>query len=103
MIDEVLLKDANGVSIPVFCPGATVKISPNGASAATSAVINATDYQLVRIVATAAMNIAVAAAPIATATDMYLPAAMVDYLIIPKACKIAAIGTGDVYITLHAN
>jgi hypothetical protein len=28
---------------------------------------------------------------------------MVDYLIIPKGCKIAAIGTGDVYITLHAN
>ncbi len=103
MIDEVLLRDANGSPVPVFCPGATVKISPAGASAATAAVINATDYQLVRIVATAAMHIAIAAAPTATTSDMYLPAAMVDYLIIPKGCKIAAIGTGDVYITLHAN
>ncbi|HRQ68392.1 MAG TPA: hypothetical protein P5031_07495 [Candidatus Syntrophosphaera sp.] len=103
MIDEVLLKDANGASVPVFCPGATVKVSPSGASTATDAAINATDYQLVRIVATAAMHIAVAAAPTATDADMYLPAAMVDYLIIPKGCKIAAIGTGDVYITLHAN
>jgi len=96
------LKDANGVSIPVFCPGATVKISPAGTSAATDAVINDTDYQLVRIVASA-MHIAIAADPTATDADMYLPASMVDYLIIPKACKIAALGTGDVYITLHAN
>ena len=103
MIDEVLLKDANGVSTPVFCPGATVKITPAGTSAATAAVINDTDYQLVRIVATAAMHIAIAAEPTATNADMYLPAAMVDYLIIPKGCKIAALGTGDVYITLHAN
>lgn len=103
MIDEVLLRDANGSPVSVFCPGATVKISPAGASAATAAVINATDYQLVRIVATAAMNIAISAAPTATDADMYLPASAIDYLIIPKACKIAALGTGDVYITLHAN
>ena len=103
MIADVLLRDANGAPIPVFCPGATVKISPAGTSTATDAVINATDYQLVRIVATAAMHIAIAAEPTATNADMYLPASMVDYLIIPKGCKIAAIGTGDVYITLHAN
>lgn len=103
MIADVLLRDANGAPIPVFCPGATVKISPAGVSTATDAVINATDYQLVRIVASAAMHIAIAAEPTATNADMYLPAAMVDYLIIPKGCKIAALGTGDVYITLHAN
>ena len=103
MIDEVLLRDANGAPIPVFCPGATVKISPSGASAATDAVDQCHRLSNVRIVATAAMHIAIAAEPAATIADMYLPAAMVDYLIIPKGCKIAAIGTGDVYITLHAN
>jgi hypothetical protein len=101
-MEKVLLKDANGESVPVFSPGATIKISPAGVSVA-SAVVNATDNQLIRVVATAAMNITVGAAPTATTSDMYLPAACVEYYIIPANTKVAAIGTGDVYITLHTN
>jgi hypothetical protein len=102
-MEKVLLKDANGESVPVFSPGATIKISPAGGSVASAAVVNATDNQLIRVVATAAMNITVGAAPTATASDMYLPAACVEYYIIPANTKVAAIGTGDVYITLHTN
>jgi hypothetical protein len=101
MMDEILLKDANGSSVPVFCPGATQVIKPNGGTAATNTVINAGDYQLVRVVADAAVNIAFAAT--AAATDMYLPADMIEYYIVPRNTKIAAYGTANVYITLHAN
>jgi hypothetical protein len=101
-MNKVLIKDANGESVPAFCPGATIKLVLTGASVA-SAVVNATDNQLIRVVATAAMNITVGSAPTATNSDMYLPAACVEYYIIPANTKVAAIGTGDVYITLHTN
>lgn len=100
-MNKVLKKDANGEPVPIFCPGATVLASPAGGSAATSAVINATDEQIVRIAATAAVNIAMG--DTATANDMYLPNGVVEYYIVPKNVKVAAYGTATVYITLHTN
>lgn len=100
-MNKVLKRDANGEPVPIFCPGTTLKISPAAGSAATSAVINATDEQIVRIAATAAVNIAMGAT--AAVTDMYLPNGVVEYYIVPANTKVAAYGTADVYITLHTN
>ena len=100
-MQKVLKLDANGSAVPVFCPGATVTATPSGGSAATAAVINATDEQIVRVVATAAVNIAMGNT--ATANDMYLPSGVVEYYIVPANTKVAAYGTATVYITLHTN
>ena len=62
-----------------LAPGTTHKVSPSGSSAAASTAFNA-DTVFVRIVATAAMNIAFAATPTAAATDLYIPAATVEIL-----------------------
>lgn len=101
-MNKVLIKDANGESVPAFCPGATIKLVLTGASVA-SAVVNATDNQLIRITTDAAVHLAFSADPTATTTGMYLPAGAIDYLVIPAGFKVAAIGTGNVYITSHTN
>ena len=97
-----LLLDPNGNPLPYIRPGATVKISPSGSSAATAAVIHATEECLVRIAVSAAMTLNFAASPTATTTDLFMPANTVDYFVIPAGYKIAALGTGDVYITLQS-
>jgi len=82
-----------------LAPGTTHKVSPSGSSAASSTAFNA-DTVFVRIVATAAMNIAFAATPTATAADLYIPAATVEIIKVPEqGVKFAALGTGDCYIT----
>ena len=67
-----------------LAPGTTHKVSPSGSSAAASTAFNA-DTVFVRIVATAAMNIAFAATPTAAATDLYIPAATVEILKVPES------------------
>ena len=82
-----------------LAPGTTHKVSPSGSSAAASTAFNA-DTVFVRIVATAAMNIAFAATPTAAATDLYIPAATVEIIKVPEqGVKFAALGTGDCYAT----
>lgn len=78
--------------------GTTQKISPAGASAAIATAFGA-NTQLVRVVATAAMNVAFAVTPTAVATDPLIPANAVEYIAVKAGDKLAALGTGDVYVT----
>lgn len=88
-----------GNLIPVLShdgANSTVLSSPSG-STTQSVAITAT---IVRIVASAAVNIEFGTNPTATTTtSLYLPANTVEYFKFTSGDKVAAIGTATVYIT----
>ncbi|HNX38743.1 MAG TPA: hypothetical protein PKI15_10335 [Candidatus Cloacimonadota bacterium] len=93
------ITDINGNVIPALGLGTAQEIDGTSASAATAAVIHATENKICRLACTADVRIAVAASPTAVATGTLLPAGAVEYLVIPAAMKIAVLG-GKLSITI---
>jgi hypothetical protein len=96
MAQPAMPRDA-GFPIPVLAQSganSTLKISPSGSDAASSAIT----ARVVRIAVTANMNIEFNAAAVAT-TSLYMPANTVEYFSFTSGQTVHAIGTGDVYIT----
>ena len=91
--------DQNGNPIPAFSLGTHQEIDGTSASAATTAVLSATNDTLVRVCSTSDVRVLVGATPTALATSPLLPAGCVEYIIIPKANKIAVLG-GKLSITV---
>lgn len=102
---EILHLDANGNPMPVFSPNtktanATIKVNGTAASAATAAVISATERTTVRLWADADCHIAIDATPTATTSDIPLSSGVETFMAIEPACKIAVLGA-NLYITKH--
>jgi len=91
--------DADRKSIPTLAPSGannTTKISPSGSNTQSGAIT----ASVVRIAVSANMNIEFGANPTATTTtSFYMPANTVEYFSYNSGDLVAAIGTGDVYIT----
>ena len=73
-------------------------------TASSAAMTNAvgSGITIVRIVATSACHIAVGVTPVATTSNMYLPANVVQYLAISPGLKVAAIQNaagGNLHVT----
>lgn len=84
-----------------YYPLTTQKASYTGTAAAISTAIS-NNVHVVRVVATTACYIAVGSSPTATTSDMYLPAAIPEYLTIHPGQKISAVQVaagGDLYVT----
>ncbi len=47
--------------------------------------------QVIRVVATSACYIAIGSSPTATTSDIYLPAAVPEYFVVPPSSKVSAI------------
>lgn len=87
-----------GQAVQVMRWGTTQKISPAGSSVAlTNAFAAATE--LVRVKCSAAMNVTFGASPTATTNDPLMSAGETEYIGVKSGDKLAAIGTGDVYVT----
>jgi len=105
-MDKVLKLDDNGNPVPVFTmpiTASTIKVDGTSASAATAAVIHATQATIVRIVADSDCYLLAGASPTALndGTCMKMTAGQTEYFIVPPANKIAVIG-GIMYITPHS-
>jgi hypothetical protein len=90
------------LDIELLKPGTVHKFSPAAATARNSSAITLghDGRRIVRIVATAAVNIKFGGASVeAAATDSLLPANTVEYFDMWGNTHIAAIGTADVYVT----
>jgi hypothetical protein len=103
MIAKPIRLDSNGN--PAMCfnmpdTANTLKVDGTSASAATAAVIHATDETIVRIVADSDCYLLAGANPTAlnNGTCLKMKSGTTDYFIVPPACKIAVIG-GIIYIT----
>lgn len=85
-------------SLPVINPGATVVVAYTD----TAAVSAALAAHCVRVIATTACFLKFGATPVATTSDMYLPADVPEYFFISSGSKISAIRSatsGNLYIT----
>ena len=99
---NILFPDQNGNPMPVFYPGITAPIIVDGTSdsAATAAVIDAKDKQVVRLWADNDCHIAIGANPTATTSDIPISGGISEYLVIESGCKIAVLGA-KLYINVH--
>lgn len=98
-MEKVLIKDDNGVSVPLLRLGATPVIltSATGASVASAAVISATNDTICRFTSSVDCHITTAASPTATTSHVRLWANQVEYFIVPLGHKIAYLAdTGGV-------
>lgn len=75
----------------VIGSGVTVNYDSSTQSSALTAPAGAAGIQKYRIAATTAMHYVVGADPTAASTGVFLPANVVDYVLIPSGHKIAAI------------
>ena len=92
----------HSLNIELLKPGTVHKFSPAGATArnAVAITLGHEARQIVRIVATAAVNIKFGDVTVeAAATDTYLPAGTVEYYDMWGCTHVAAFGTADVYVT----
>lgn len=89
--------DANQQPIPVLRPLSAENKSMSGVSAASTAF--GANTTVVRLVCDEAINYVLGAAPVATATDTYLPGNVVEYIRVEPGEKVAGIGTGTLNIT----
>jgi len=90
------------LNIELLKPGTVHKFSPAGATArnAVAITLGHDGRRVVRIVATAAVNIVFGGATVeATVAGTYLPAGTVEYYDMWGDTHVAAIGTADVYVT----
>lgn len=101
MYNATLINDPNTNPLPLFALGNDPEVV-NGtvSSAATAAVIDATNWAIVQLYASANCNIKVAASPTATATTMAIPGGQLLYFLVPPACKIAVLGA-TLQVTKH--
>lgn len=96
------LGTTRNIDINLLKPGTVHKFSPSGATARNvSAITLGHDgRRVVRIVASAAVNIKFGGATVTAAvTDSLLPANTVEYFDMWGDTYVAAIGTADVYVT----
>jgi hypothetical protein len=70
-------------------PGSVQKLTFNGTSAPSTAF--GTDVSVVRFFATQNCYLKFGATPVAAATDMYLPAGVIEYFAVTPGQKVAAI------------
>jgi hypothetical protein len=98
MANGTQARDESSKVIPnMMQPGGTTqKLNSSGSSTPSSAFTNTTN---VRIVADAACHYKIAVAPVAAATDVYLPANAAEPITIKAGNKIAVIGTVNLYVT----
>ena len=92
----------HSLDIDLLKPGTVHKFSPAGATARNSTAITLEHggRKIVRIVATANVNIIFGGSAVeAAATDSFLPANLVEYFDMWGDTYVAAIGTADVYVT----
>lgn len=90
------------LDIELLKPGTVHKFSPAGATARNASAITLEHggRKIVRIVATAAVNINFGDSTVTAAvTDSLLPANTVEYFDMWGDTYVAAIGTADVYVT----
>ena len=97
---NTLVKDPNAQSIPLFVLGNDPEIVDGTSASAASAVIDADDFTLVQLYASADCNIKVAAAPTATTSTMALPGSQILHYIVRPGDKIAVLGA-SLQITKH--
>lgn len=96
---QAIDSDGNVVS-NVFTPiDDPQKLTPSGSSV-QSAVFDADNITVVRIVSDADIHYKIGANPTATTGSWYLPADVGEQLKIPANNKIAVIGTANVYVGL---
>jgi len=90
-MDKVLIKDQNGVSVPLLRLGATPVIltSADGSSVASASAISATADIICRFTSSADCFITTAASPTATTSHVRLWANQTEYFIVPKGHKVA--------------
>lgn len=93
--------DQNGQAIGnVLSPTTTEKQTLSGSS--VQFAVNETNaVQAYRIVADAAIHYKLGTNPTATTNDVYLPADTGEQIVIFPGERLAAIGTGDAYLTSY--
>jgi hypothetical protein len=100
MPNDTLTTDQNGNMLPLFVLGNSPEIVNGTAASAASAVIDATNFAIVQLYASADCNIHVAAAPTATTSTMAIPGKQLLYFRILPGDKIAVLGA-ILQITKH--
>lgn len=102
-MEKIIKLDDNGT--PTYCfsmpiTASTLKVDGTSASAATAAVIHATQATIIKVAADSDCYLLAGASPTALndGTCMKQYAKTVEYYVIPPACKLAVIG-GIIYIT----
>lgn len=88
--------DQNGEPVPVLQPAATNNTVVISLSGTASSGVIATP--IVRIVATAAVQVDFGGVPVGT-TALYIPANTVEYFSINPGNSVFALGTATVYVT----
>jgi hypothetical protein len=78
-------------------PVRTLKVTSSGTSVQSSSIADNRFY--IRVVSDAACHIAIGVNPTATTSDIYIPAADVEYFKISPGEKVAVIGSANVYIS----
>lgn len=88
------------MSIP-YKPGATQVASYTGTAGVITNPV-AAGVQIVRVTLTTAGHIAIGTAPTATTSDIYMPANVPEYFVVPPLCKVSAIQVssgGNLHVT----
>lgn len=88
------------MSIP-YKPGATQVVAYTG-TAGTITNATAAGIQVIRVVLTTAGHIAIGTSPTATTSDIYMPANVPEYFVVPATVKVSAIQVssgGNLHVT----
>lgn len=84
-----------------YKPGVTQVVAYTGtAGTITNPIANG--VQVIRVVLTTAGHIAIGASPTATTSDIYMPAGLPEYFVVPPSCKVSAIQVasgGNLHVT----